>query len=242
MKAGSRLEELRRLLPMVYGALEDAFELGGCVVCQALRKVEQRSLFSFLYEGMMGADARQKFVEGGGFCPRHFRLAVSMGKGSGYVGTFSIAALCQPLITSTDEMLRTSAQRQPLSRAMRKKRAAPGVSPGENCVFCREGRDREQDLIGALETLREDRDAALLLKRNGLCRRHSQSAMDTWKQVDARKWLAEAIHRRTAELQKDLGEFLGKHDYRRRSEPPGREADVVGRAMEFLLGIESEAV
>ena len=58
----------------------------------------------------------------------------------------------------------------------------------------------------------------------------------------ARKWLAEAIHRRTAELQKDLGEFLGKHDYRRRSEPPGREADVVGRAMEFLLGIESEAV
>src|SRR5713226_10357112 len=93
-----KAHEMRRSLPFAWGAFEKALKRRGCPVCQVLREWEQRSLFSFLYEGMMSPPFCQKFLDGGGFCARHFFMVTHLGTNFWSVGAFEVANLCVPLV------------------------------------------------------------------------------------------------------------------------------------------------
>jgi Family of unknown function (DUF6062) len=236
----NRAQELQRLLPITCGALEDALRLGGCPVCQALHKLEQRSLFSFLYEGMMSGPARQEFLQSGGFCPRHFRLARRVKHQSHGIGDFEIASLCRQLVPMAEKDLESVFGATPgRTRLGLKREPERSLVPGRDCIFCRDTRTREREIIEVLEGLIEDEGFAAGVAANGLCLAHGRLAMAAWKHPGSRRWLAETMARFTAELAADLRQFVRKHEAQHRDEPFGREADVVQRSVAFLLGLES---
>jgi hypothetical protein len=108
-------------------------------------------------------------------------------------------------------------------------------------MLCADSHGKEQDLVLALESLAADPAMAQHVEANGLCLRHGMMAMLTWETSAHRKWLRRVLTEQVRKLKSDVDEFLRKHDHRFRNEPPGPEADVNGRAVEFLLGPEAMA-
>ena len=238
-----KAHEMRRSLPFAWGAFEKALKRRGCPVCQVLREWEQRSLFSFLYEGMMSPPFCQKFLDGGGFCARHFFMVTHLGTNFWSVGAFEVANLCVPLVAKAIMGITRSAKSRSKPRAgllFRRPARSQPIAPGHGCIFCLEIRDTEQGLIGVLEKLADEEDFGRQISANGLCLRHGRKAMESWKQASKRGWLQDLMLRHAVELAGDLKEFIRKHEHRYRQEAIGREADAVRRTMEFLIGLESQ--
>jgi hypothetical protein len=236
--AAAKAQQLVQSQPMICAALEKAFKAGGCVLCQVLRHKEQRSLFSFLYEGMMTPGACQEFLDGGGFCARHFRLAVLVSR-SEHLGLLGMAMLCSRLVPAAEEVAEHAAKRHKRPIGLARSKQDYGVWPGHACIFCRELRGTEEQLVRALEDLMDAEEFSLPLSQHGLCLRHTQLVLKGWKDEAKREWVLDVIRRYAAELTGDLKEFLRKHDYRYRHEPYGREKEIVKRCLEFLMGLDS---
>jgi len=242
--AENAADSFRRTLPLVAGVLEKAVQREGCILCLAVRDVEERALFSFLYEGISTPSAREEFVRAGGFCPRHFRMALQQTRASGYVGPFEIGSVCQLLTNAAAEKIRQTERIASSSRwAGFRKDDSTSTSgePGEKCILCADSRGKEQDLVLALESLAADPAMAQHVEANGLCLRHGTMSMLTWETSAHQEWLRRVLTEQVHKLKSDVDEFLRKHDHRFRNEPPGPEADVNRRAMEFLLGPEAMA-
>ena len=237
-------ESFRRRMPLLTAVIEKAVQQEGCALCVALRDVEERSLFSFLYEGISDPSARDKFVRGGGFCAQHFRIALQVTTASGYVGPFEIADACQMLLKSAAASLTEAGEAQsrnkwPVWKRLRSESAADIAGAG--CMFCADGWEKEKDLVLALESLISDPTIGARVEANGLCRRHGQMTFSTWKSDVNRDRLAQVLRAQLETLKHHVDEFLRKHDYRFRDESPGPEVDAVRRAVEFLLGPEATA-
>jgi hypothetical protein len=243
-RTANAADSFRRRMPLLAAVLEKAVEKEGCALCLALRDVEERALFSFLYEGLSDPSSRERFVRGGGFCPRHFRIALQLTTASGHVGPFQIADACQMLLKSAAAGLTQAREAQPGDKwpVWRKRRSEPTAAlAGAECMFCADARDREKDLVVALESLISDLSIAEKVAANGLCQRHGQMALSAWKSPRSRNWLTQVLREQIDRLKHHVDEFLRKHDHRFRDEPPGPEADVVRRVVEFLLGPEATA-
>lgn len=219
------------------GTLEKAFALGGCAICTAVHAAERKGIHSFLYEGMMFPGVRQKFLEGGGFCLRHFWMAKEIEDESWATGGFGIAILCEDLTRLADAGLTDTAAFEPNSRsALLKRREANPFLPGHDCMFCQDNRDKERFLAEVLEELIEEQKFRTPLADHGLCVRHGQLAVELWKDPEKRQNLFAQLKARTSELAADLREFIRKRDYQYRHEPPGREHDSVHRAIRSFVG------
>ncbi len=191
---------------------------------------------------MMTPAVCQKFLAGGGFCPRHFWLATHLGLNFWSVGAVEIANLCKPLVAEARMLLNQSkGHRRPTRLRLPWNRRTENRtgSAGHDCIFCHENRNREQGLIKVLEGLLDEEDFAHPLATNGLCLPHAQSALHAWNQSSKRKWVEGLISQHMAELTRDLDEFIRKYEHRHRHEPFGREVHVVRRAMEFIVGLDS---
>jgi hypothetical protein len=234
-------EALRRSQPLIHGALEEGLQQGGCAVCRALRKAEERSLFAFLYEHLTSPTVVQEFLDSGGFCPRHLRMAAQMAKAAGSIGPFEIAKTCEWMVGQAKKVIEQPGQQRQKTLRFAKRNPKSVVVMGSACVFCQETHSKERQLVEALEPLIGDKKLAGLLRRHGLCYRHGQIAVACWKQESARRWLGDTMREFLSELTADLKEFQRKHDHRHRDEPFGREINVVRRALEFLLGLEDGA-
>jgi hypothetical protein len=230
---------LERSLPLTWNAFEAALEREGCPICHILGRWEERSLFTFLYEGMMNPHVRQKFLDGGGFCARHFWAVTHLGVNFWSVGTLEVADLCVPLVAKAEKGIEHGAGKPGKTLPWRRKGKAGTMPPGAACMFCRELAAEEESLVRILEQLVEDEAFARRIAARGLCLPHLEKAIAEWEQAARREWLGQAARERIAELAHDLKEFIRKHEHRYRDEPIGREADVVRRAMEFLIGFES---
>ncbi|MFB3916341.1 MAG: DUF6062 family protein [Terriglobales bacterium] len=237
--ASVKARELIHSQPMLCEALEEAFEAGGCVLCHVLHQFEKRSLFSFLYDGMMTPEARQDFVQAGGFCARHFRLAVQISR-SEHLGLLGLAMLCRQLVPQAESVAAEAGAQRPRRRRLGRPKD-PDRIPAHGCVFCRDLRINEEQLIRTLETLVDDEEFSARLSRNALCSEHVQLMLAHWENASKRQWIAAVLRRHASELVHDLKEFQRKHDYRFSHEPYGREINIVERCMEFLLGLESKA-
>jgi Family of unknown function (DUF6062) len=233
-----------RDLQFALSVFRDALGLGGCLLCRALLEAERRSLFTFLYEGMSAPHVREKFLNGGGFCPRHFWWVMHAGQNRWGVGRVEVADLCRQLVPQAAAEIAEAGESLPRSgvlsfaRAKKKKQRSSTLFPGAACIFCREGLEREQRLVELLEKLLDQEEFARALSAHALCFRHARLALTAWKQPGKRQRLSEILRIRCDQLVTDLSEYLRKQDYRFRDEPFGREADVVDRAVEFLAGLD----
>ncbi|HXE89333.1 MAG TPA: DUF6062 family protein [Terriglobales bacterium] len=224
-------------------ALDEALPRGGCVVCQSVRLSERRSVWSFLYEGMMSPLVRQDFLEGGGFCARHLRLAKEIEEQTWQAGGIGLAILCEQLLRQWEREISESGETPGRGRGARWQRhnSEPALAPGQNCLFCRENRRKEQAVIEVLELLSEEEKYASAVSRDPLCLRHTQIALREWKTPERTVWLRELTLHRIEEHLRDLRTFIEKHDYQRRGEPLGQAADAVERAARLIAGLDAVA-
>lgn len=226
-------------LQFALSVFRDGLEDGGCLICGAVARVEQRSLFAFLYEGMTAPDVLERFTEGGGFCPRHFWWVMNLGINPWSVGPVEIATLCKYVIPrAVDELQRSREKGDQAGLLSRARRAIKRTTafPGKMCVFCIERLDREQSLVALLEMVVEREIFAQAVTTHGLCLHHAFRALNSWKCPDRIEWLSAIIRARSDRLVLDLRAFLRKYDDQFRDEPFGREIDAVHRAVQFLVG------
>ena len=87
-----------------------------------------------------------------------------------------------------------------------------------------------------LEELVDEEEFHKPLAEHGLCIRHGELSLQTWKDARKRNELFSQLEVQLSDLAADLGEFIRKRDYQHRNEVPGREQDSVLRAMQFLVG------
>jgi hypothetical protein len=198
---------------------------------------ERKGIHSFLYEGMMSPSVRRNFLNGGGFCLRHFWMAKEIEEETWLTGGIGIAILCEDLTRLANAGLVNVVAVEPNSRTalLRRRKAQPFV-PGESCIFCRDNADKEQFSAEVLEELVDEQEFARPLARNGLCIRHGQLALQLWKDSPKREELFAHLKTQVSELATDLREFIRKHDYQYRDEPRGREQDSVLRAIRAFVG------
>jgi hypothetical protein len=236
-KSQERTQEGGPALWFTRDTLSKAFALGGCAICNAVRGAERKGIHSFLYEGMMFPVVRQKFLDGGGFCFRHFWMAKEIEDESWATGGFGMAILCEDLLRLADEGIADVAATERNSRsALLKRREVRPFVPGHDCMFCQDNRDKERFLAEVLEELIDEHEFANALAHHGLCIRHGQLALAIWKDQGKREKLFGQLKARTSELAADLREFIRKHDYQYRDEPAGREHDSVLRAIRSFVG------
>jgi hypothetical protein len=217
--------------------LSKAFAMGGCAICNAVHAAERKGIHSFLYEGMMFPFVRQQFLEGGGFCLRHFWMAKEIEDETWLTGGFGMAILCESLTRLADTGLSEVAAVDPNARpTLLRRREAHVFLPGHDCIFCQDNREKERFLAHVLENLVDEEEFQKPLATHGLCIRHGELALQIWKDQEKRKELLAQLRTRVSELAADLREFIRKRDYQFRSEPPGREQDSVLRATGFFVG------
>lgn len=204
------------MFPFHYAAMEDAFEQAGCPVCCVLRRMEERSIFFFLYEGMTNSSERQRFVDGGGFCPKHFQVVARL-KAQFEIGNFEIGALFQSLLLGVAEGLERGAGKKQATNSTRRE-----LSANENhiCIFCSEALRRESGLIEAIEHLLENAAFKRQLGEHSVCWKHSLMACSVWRDISKREWLLAGTRTCITSLrhglealllkQKDLNENLSR--------------------------------
>jgi len=228
-----------RTLWFTRSTLRKAFALGGCAICTAVHASERKGIHSFLYEGMMSSSVRQKFLDSGGFCPRHFWIAKEIEEETWLRGSIALAILCEDLTRQANAGLVNVAAIEPDSRTtlLRRREVTPFVA-GHSCMFCQDNADKETFLAEVLEELVEEQEFARPLARSGLCIRHGQLALQLWKDRAKREELFAQLKAQVTELRSDLREFIRKYDYQYRDEPRGREQDSVPRAIRLFVGSE----
>lgn len=146
--------------------LKKALGLGGCAICHAVHAAERKGIHSFLYEGMMFPFVRQKFLQGGGFCQRHFWMAKEIEDDTWPTGGFGLAILCESLTRFADTGLSEVADVEPNSRlTLLRRRQANAFIPGHDCMFCQDNREKEEFLAEVLEEL----NSRMARKPSGRC-------------------------------------------------------------------------
>jgi hypothetical protein len=214
-----------------------AFALGGCAICNAVHAAERKGIHSFLHEGMMFPSVRKKFLDGGGFCLHHFWMAKAIEEYAWQTGGFGIAILCDELVRLAGLGLANANGSEPNPRSsLLGRREKPSFVPGHDRMFCDDNREKEQFLAQVLEELVDEEEFHKPLAKHGLCKRHGELCLQTWKDSRKRSELFSQLVAQLRELADDLREFIRKRDYQYRSEPPGREQDSVLRAMQFFVG------
>lgn len=214
-----------------------AFALGGCPICHAVHAAERKGIHSFLHEGMMFPSVRQNFLDGGGFCLRHFWMAKAIEDDTWQTGGFGIAILCEELARLASFGLDNTDGTEPNSRSgLLRRREKPPFVPGHDCMFCRDNREKELFLAEVLEELLDEEEFHQPLAMHGLCIRHGELALRVWKDSSKRNELLSQLRTQLRDLASDLREFIRKKDYQHRNESPGREHDSVLRAMQFFVG------
>jgi hypothetical protein len=223
-------------------SLGDSLRVGECLVCSNLIHSERRAIRSFLWEGMMSPEVREQFLEGRGFCARHFWIAKCTEEECWPAGGIGLAILCENLVARaiTDLPREADLDRPEAVNPFRRKRDTHMPDPGSDCMFCRDWIDREKSRIETLEYLKSKPTWSQKLEQSPLCVHHAQLALGIWRDPEDKRQLRSALETRLRELQGDLNEFVRKHDWNHRDEPLGREGDAVERAIRVLTGLERQ--
>jgi Family of unknown function (DUF6062) len=228
--------ELGFALSVFRKGLED----GGCLVCRALADAEERSLHSFLYEGMTTAPVLLAFLARGGFCPHHFRMAMHLGVNRWSVGCVELAILCRHILPlAANEAAGIHAQRG--RRRLFARRRAPEKStlfPGRDCIFCQEWKEREGRFVGLLELVAEREEFSAALASGDTCLPHGAMALAGWESNLRAERLWKVLQSSSDRLAAGLKSFLEKFDDRHRHEPFGTEINALDRAVDFLSALE----
>jgi hypothetical protein len=219
-------------------SLEESLRLGECLICSNLIDSERDAIRSFLWDGMASPDVRGQFLKGGGFCPRHFWIAKRVENEGWPSGGISVAVLCQDLIERLIANLPHDADltRREAMGPFRLRRKVQFPQLGSECIFCRDRIEREQSLLDDLQYLKNKASWSERVVQSPLCVHHALMALQIWRDPADKLDLCSPLRARLQGIQADLKEFIRKHDWKHRDEPPGREKDAALRAMQILTG------
>jgi len=153
-------------------------------------------------------------------------------------GGFGLAILCEDLTRLANSGLDglDSARSNSRTTLLKWPREIRAFLPGHDCMFCQDNCEKEHFLTEVLEELVEEEEFQKPLAEQGLCIRHGQLAVETWKHSRQGNQLSLRLQSQISELAADLREFIRKRDYKYRNETPGREWDSVLRAMRGFVG------
>lgn len=220
-------------------SLAESCRFGECLICSNLARSERQAIRSFLWEGMMSPQARAAFLEGGGFCARHFWMAKRIEEDEWPSGGVGVAILCESLVAHVIAKLPSEKDlsRRPPMGPFRQKPAISVPPAGSGCIFCRDRNRGEESLVEILEYLRRKPDWSAKLQQSPLCVHHALMAFRIWKDPADKLQLRAALEEHFRQLQADLKEFIRKHDWNHRDEPLGREKDAVLWTIQSLTGL-----
>jgi hypothetical protein len=222
----------------IENSLRNSFRPGKCLICSNLIAAERRAIHSFLYEGMMAPQPRAHFLEGGGFCLRHFWIAKRIEEECWPAGGIGVAILCENLLQQVPSEPSSPAKR-------RRRRRLRGLGdqedhdwrlPGFACAFCRDNEERERALLQELGKLIGEHEWSEMLADAPPCFGHTWLAFQLWEHTDAHGWIESYVRKQREHLNAAVREFIRKRDWQYRNEPRGPEQDAVPRAIEFLVG------
>lgn len=220
-------------------AFDKALGQPGCVVCNHLSRCERKAINGFLYQTMMDAGVQREFLEHGGFCQRHFALAIDIERECWPRGGIAMAVLREDLLDRALETLTDSRQVMRTTRLEDRWRSAVSRNCerwSAGCLFCAEQCSSESSFIAALEELLDHRSVVEDLLPGRVCFAHTQAALESWCDQAKCAHLIELARNYARRLARDLAECVRKCDRRFLEEVPGRERAAVPSSMRFLLG------
>jgi hypothetical protein len=231
--------------PLYYSLLE-ACEQPGCPVCRVTLHLVDRYLNALFYESVNDIPTRTSLRNSRGFCSSHaWRLL------DGEVGNaLGIAIIYHDVLTNVlRELPGQEIQKGRggniatfLTRAGRQagelvRKAVQALTPGEECLACRERREANRLVSEVLlASLADDRLLAALAASDGLCLPHLRQSLERAQGEQQLAGLLQASRPQLEALNAQLGEFIRKNDYRFREEGFGEEGSSWRRAISKAQG------
>lgn len=216
-----------------------------CVICYLAAKAVMNTLDSLLYELVNDSGVRQDIRRARGFCNRHaWQLRTIVG------GAFGIAVIYRDVLETLIQSIQAiqppgSRRTQPFSfqRLQEVLGGDPFVQAAKNdlmaalepqaeCPVCREQRISEQVYLSTLLEHLEDEELETAFRTSaGLCLPHFRQALSLAQDESTFSRLIEIELACLERLDKELNEFIRKHDYRFAHEGFGTEGDSWIRAI-----------
>ncbi len=215
--------------------LERCLQENGCLVCRALTRFERKDIHSFLYEGMMFPAVRRQFLAAGGFCHRHFWMAMKIEDDCWPAGGIGMAMLCEDLLRLASDALTRSAHPDARPPGMNRK-GEELFRRGGACVFCKDSAEKEKVFMELLEELVEEPPFRNAVEAHGLCVWHGELATTRWRSEASRQWISTTEQEHICRMAETLREVIRKHDYRYRGEGLTQGKDSVLASIEMLVG------
>jgi uncharacterized protein DUF6062 len=193
---------------------------------------------------MMSPSARKDFLEGAGFCRKHFWQAKAIEQEC-WADGFGVAILCENLLDAAlNDLVKIWANKAGLKAGLFKLRRPSGrqggqvqLIPGSGCIACKAAMNSEEHYLSTLQELLGDSDFAERWRESaGLCLVHIRAAAGQWTSDAAMELIRRTTEKRVRQLLNELREFQRKHDYQYKNEPRGEECSSPERTIEFLVG------
>jgi hypothetical protein len=211
--------------------LFQVFTLPGCPVCRLTLDSVHHYLDSLIYEYVNEPDTHFAVRAARGFCPTHaWHIQDELN-----ASALGIAVLYEGLIRN---MLREMGDPNAHGGKKEVAQALDAMTPKAGCPACAHQTTIEDHLIrSVLDHLNQEEFAAAFRQSAGLCMPHLRLAL-THKEgrPSAKAHLIALQQEIWGRLQRDLEEFIEKHDYHRADESMGEEGSSPRRSIEQMAG------
>ena len=219
---------------------------GGCVICRLAHRSVGRYLDTLSYESVTDTGVRERLRAARGLCHDHGHQYLDQTR-----DPLGLAIINRDLVATVLRTLGEGTVRQDETAPGRLSRfwsgRGRGASTGESraaalsvhaeCPACEVQREAERRFVGTLgEYLMQPAIHAAFVREGQLCVQHLALALASVTDPEAVEVL---VRRETAlleEIERELGEYVRKSDYRFRHEALGPEKDAPARSLDLLTG------
>ncbi|ASJ04705.1 DUF6062 family protein [Thermococcus barossii] len=196
----------------------------GCPVCRILRKYEESEIETILYEHVNDPGVREKFKESLGLCTYHAWKTLGEAYSDPLLGPLGVAIIYRDVLSEYVASLER------------------GRTPEEGeCFLCRLVEEKETSTVEAFAERIEELLPEYRNSESILCRRHYEMLVSTLQRTNpqAARMLESLQLEKLRVLEKRLGSFIDKFDYRAREKPTKEEISSLPLAIEALKGLET---
>jgi hypothetical protein len=203
-----------------------------CFLCALEDEIERKYIDAYLSELVMDAKAREKLVEGGGFCNHHFYRMLAMATRPESSDSHGIALIAQSIIENFVQDLQK--QRKRGKEVFRKTIDCPACTHLANLM---EIYDRK---IVELLCSRNEEFLRLLKNSKGLCIPHFLSLLTTLENTkfdeDIIKIVFEVEKKNFERLKLELSEYVKKQSYEFSNADRKTVEDAPLRSIQKIVG------
>lgn len=211
--------------------LESLKGASGCPICEREADTINRYFEGLLHEHVNDRGVREGLVRARGFCHRHahFLLSFSDGEGTAILYKDQVRLFIEFL--DSLEGVRNTKTRTNLSREWDRHALCPA------CAFLLRTRDRL--LRNLIEGLSKGEMREAFNSSPALCVPHFLESLRRAQDQDVSDFLIRNQREKLSDLFIEIGDFIGKQDYRFFHEDFGDESDSWSRAVKIMSGVKN---